>query len=289
MKTRAEGAQPRRERFDLAWLGGVAEKHFRKVRPGVDELPWGTLDPSKYPVDLVDRARISWTEAAYNEYCTAAAFSELLLALLAAKAPVDLVGMASDFVADEVLHVELTSRIAMELGGGAPYEIDFTNLHRKPSVELTPRQRANELVVHVCCVGEAFSLPMLASAFGSATHPLTKQVLERIVQDEAPHGRFGFLYLDWAANDLDAPERARLAEVALETIHDLAPLWQRLQSRVTDGITTEGYRIEDVRELGWTESSLYKERARRAVREEVVAPLARYGIVLPEERLEALL
>src|SRR5690606_13022518 len=131
--------------------------------------------------ELVDRARVSWTEAAYNEYCTAAAFSELLGALLAAKAPVDLVGMASDFVADEILHVELTSRVAMELGGGAPYEIDFEDLHRRPAAELTPLQRANELVVHVCCVGEAFSLPMLASAFGSATHPLTRAVLERIV------------------------------------------------------------------------------------------------------------
>lgn len=277
------------ERFDLEWLGGVAERHFRKVRPGVDELPWGTLDPSRYPAPLVDRARISWTEAAYNEYCTAAAFAELLLALLAANAPVDLVGMASDFVADEVLHVELTSRIAMELGGGAPYEIDFENLHRKPRADLSPIQRANELVVHVCCVGEAFSLPMLASAFGSATHPLTKKVLERIVADEAPHGRFGFLYLEWAEDRLDAAERARLAEVALETLALLAPLWQRLTSRVDDGVTSEGYLLEHVRELGWTEASLYKERARRAVRADVVEPLARFGIELPRERLDLLL
>ena len=277
------------ERFDLEWLGGVAEHHFRKVRPGVDALPWGTLDPSRYPALLVDRARISWTEAAYNEYCTASAFGELLIALLAAKAPVDLVGMASDFVADEILHVELTSRIATELGGGAPYEIDFEHLHRKPRPELTPLQRANELVVHVCCVGEAFSLPMLASAFGSATHPLTKQVLERIVADEAPHGRFGFLYLDWAKDKLDATERARLAEVALETLADLAPLWLRLSSRVDEGITTEGFLLEHVRELGWTESSLYGTRARRAVLEDVAAPLARFGIELSGERLRALM
>src|SRR5690606_1682875 len=113
----AEPAERMRERFDLEWLGGVSERHFRKVRPGVDELPWGTLDAARYPAELVDRARVSWTEAAFNEYCTAAAFGEMLSALLSAKAPVDLIGMASDFVADEILHVELTSRIAMELGG----------------------------------------------------------------------------------------------------------------------------------------------------------------------------
>lgn len=277
------------EPFDLEWLGGVTERHFRKVRPGVDEMPWGTLDASRYPALLVDRARISWTEAAYNEYCTAAAFAALLEALLQAKAPVDLVGMASDFVADEVLHVELTSRIAMELGGGAPYEVDFERLRRTPDSSLTPLQRASELVVHVCCVGEAFSLPMLASAYSSATHPLTRAVLERIVADEAPHGRLGWAYLEWASDRLDAAERARLAGVALETIADLSPLWQRLSSRVTDGVTTEGFLLEHVRELGWTESSAYGARARRAVAEDVARPLARFGIDLPSDRLDGLL
>lgn len=278
-----------KEPFDLEWLGGVTERHFRKVRPGIDEMPWGTLDPRRYPAALVDRARISWTEAAYNEYCTAAAFAALLEALLQAKAPIDLVGMASDFVADEVLHVELTSRIAMELGGGAPYAIDFERLRRVPPEGLSAFQRASELVVHVCCVGEAFSLPMLASAYASATHPLTRAVLQRIVADEAPHGRLGWAYLEWAADRLDAVERARLAEVALETIAELAPLWQRLQSRVVDGVTTEGYLVEHVRELGWTESSAYGARARKAIQEEVAVPLARFGIELPSARLDALL
>ena len=275
--------------FELEWFGGVAEKHFRGVRPGVDDMPWGTLDPSKYPSSLVDRARISWTEAAYNEYCTAAAMSELLGALLAARAPIDLIGMASDIVADEILHIELTSRIAMELGGGAPYVIDFEHLNRRPDRDRPALERANELVVHVCCVGEAFSTPMLASAYKSATHPLTRAVLERIVKDEAPHGRFGWLYLEWAKDRIDATERARLAEVAVETIAQLAPLWMRLQSRVVDGITTEGYLLEHVRELGWTESSAYAERARAAIESDVVEPLARFGIDVPRSRLAALL
>lgn len=277
------------EPFDLEWFGGVAEHHFRKVRPGVEEMPWGTLDPKKYPAALVDRSRISWTEAAFNEYCTAAAFADLLGAMLAAKAPVDLIGMASDFVADEIHHVELTSRLAMELGGGAPYVIDFENLRRIPSHDLTPLQRANELIVHLCCVAEAFSLTMLASALGSATHPLTRTVLERIVKDEAPHGRLGFLWLEWVEDRLDDAERKRLAGVTVDTIAALAPLWQRLTSRVTDGVTTEGYLLEHVRELGWTEASLYKERARNAVRDDVLAPLAKFGIVPDAAAIAALL
>ena len=111
--------------FALGWLGGSAERYFRRIRPGVEQLPWGSLEPGRYPPLLVDRARVSWTEAAYNEYCTAVAFADLVRALLECNAPIDLVGMAGDFLADEMSHVELTSRIAMELGGGAPYEVDF--------------------------------------------------------------------------------------------------------------------------------------------------------------------
>jgi hypothetical protein len=280
-----------KEPFELEWLGGPAAKHFRSVRPKVDELPWGTLAArlGDYPQLLLDRARVSWTEAAYNEYCTAAAFAELLQLMLQSRAPLDLIGMASDFVADEILHVELTSRIAMELGGGAPYRIDFEQLTPRIDHSLGPRQQTNELMVRLCCVGEAFSIRMLAGCLGSAAHPLTRAVLERIVQDEAPHGRLGWLYLDWAEEHLDDVERKRLADVALEALQQFEPFWKRLRSRVSDGVTSEGFLLSQVHELGWMESSAYARTARETIRGDVVAPLARRGIVLPPERVAAAL
>ncbi|GAC1580548.1 MAG: hypothetical protein NVS3B20_26510 [Polyangiales bacterium] len=277
-------------RFDLEWRGGAAEKYFRRIRPGVEEMPWGTLDVSHMPLQLVERARVSWTEAAYNEYCTAAAFAQLVSALLAARAPVDLVAMASDFLADELLHVELASRLAMELGGGAPYDVDFARLVPPPSrPNLSPLALATELVVRFCCVGEAFSVHMLAGSLRSATHPLPRAVLRRIVHDEAPHGQFGWQYLDWAADQLDDAERARLSQVAVAELQIFGNIYRRLQSRVTNGITSEGFRIEDVRILGWMESSEYAMLARDAVVTSVVRPLDRYGIVLPAEEVRRLI
>ena len=277
------------EAFSLEWFGGAAERHFRKLRPGVDELPWGTLPVSDYPPLLVDRARVAWTEAAYNEYCTAVAFSQLLHALLLAKAPIDLIGMASDFVADEVLHIELTSRVAMELGGGAPYTFSPHLLSQALAEGLTPLQRANDLVVRVCCVGEAFSLPMLAGCMRAAAHPLTRAILERIVVDESPHGRFGWLYLDWADDKLDDGERARLAAVARETLGWFSPFWKKLRSTVSDGVTSEGFLLEHVNQLGWMEAGSYVQTARNAVQNEVLAPLAEYGIELEARDIEQLL
>lgn len=280
--------------FDLEWFGGAPERYFRKLRPGVEELPWGTLRPADYPPLLVERARISWTEAAFNEYCTAAAFSDLLGALLAVRAPIDLIGMASDFVTDELLHVELTARLAMELGGGAPYQVDFEALTRRLAPApgaASAQQRANELVMRVCCVGEAFSVPMLSGCMQSAAHPLTRGVLEMIVRDEAPHGRFGWLYLDWCAESpgFDDAERARLAGVALGELEIFQRYWKRLRSTVKDGRTSEGFLLSHVNQLGWMDSESYAAAARQAVREGIVTPLARHGIELPPAAVDALL
>jgi hypothetical protein len=277
------------EPFELAWMGAVAERHVRRKRPGVDELPWGTLRLRDYPPLLVERARVSWTEGAFNEYCSAAAFAEVCAALLAARAPIDLVGMAGDFVGDEMLHVELNARLAMELGGGAPYRVDFAELAPRPSRRLTPLQRASDLVVRVCCVGEAYSVPMLAGSMQAARHPLTRAVLERIAQDEPPHARLGWLYLEWAAPSFDARERARLARVALDALAGMQPYWKRLQSRVREGVTSEGFELAHVHELGWMEAQAYGATARRVVREDVVAPLRACGIELDEAAVAELL
>ena len=278
-----------RRPFDLEWLEGQAEAYFRRLRPGVEELPWGSLDPRDYPDELVDRARVSWTEGAYNEYCSAAAFSALLGALLEAAAPVDLVGMAGEFVADEMLHTELNARVAMELGGGAPYLVDFEALAPRPDADLSPLQRAAELAVRVSCVGEAFSLPMLVGSMRAAAHPLTRAVLQRIARDEVPHARVGWLFLDWASTRLDDAERARLAAVALDALRDQEPYWKQVRSRVSDGVTSEGFQLLHVRQLGWMEAGEYAAEARRAVREEIVAPLARAGIEIPAAEVATLL
>lgn len=278
-----------KEPFALDWLGGPAARAFRKLRPGIDELPWGTLNPADYPPVLVERARTSWTEASYNEYCTAAGFTVMLRALLEARAPLDLIGMASDFLVDEVLHAELTARLAMALGGADLRLVDFSALVLDPDPKLSPLARANEEVVRLCCVSEAFSVPVLNACAKTAAHPLTKGVLQQIVKDEVPHALFGRYYLEWVGDLLDDDERTRLGHVALDTLRTLAPFWALLTSRVVDGVTTEGFRIEDVYALGWADAETYAATARRAVRDDILAPLAFVGIVPDPDEVEALL
>jgi hypothetical protein len=274
-----------KEPFELEWMGGPAEHHFRKARPGIDDLPWGTLDTSAYPPQVVAAARATWTESAYTEYRAVAAFSEVLGALCETKAPLDLIGMASSFVADEVVHVELCSRVAMELGGGVPRPVDFEALVVRPDRALSPFERANELVLRVSCIAEAFSGRMAVSAMRGTTHPLTRGVYERIVADESLHYRLGGLYFEWASERMEDDERLRLAGVARRTLEALSPMWKRRKAESP----RRNASLQQIQEIGWIESRLYAGHVHAAVREAIVAPLASYGIELGREEVEALL
>src|SRR5205085_1412380 len=80
--------------FELSWRGGATEARLHRVRPGIDELPWGTLDLSRYPDAHGVEARKVWSNGVFTEYASAAAFSALTTAMLQCGAPVDLVAMS---------------------------------------------------------------------------------------------------------------------------------------------------------------------------------------------------
>jgi hypothetical protein len=255
-----------RSLFEIEWCGGAAEKHYRKLRPFSAELPWGTVDLGRYEPELVQRSRLAWTTVAISEYRAAVALADLQRAMLVAKAPLDLVGMAGDFVADEALHVELASRLAMELGGAAPIELDFEGMSNPQPSGMSAREHANELVLRVACIAETLSGAFAVETLSVVEHPLMSAIVERIARDESRHKRLGWLYMDWASEDMNDSERVRLGSVATTSLARLSPVWRdRGSGRPTH-------------ELGWLEPRAFRERAMKTVREEILAPLRRLGI-----------
>jgi hypothetical protein len=272
--------------FELEWLGGAAEHRFRKARPGTDDLPWGTVEPSKYDPAAVDRARGSWTEVAINEYRAVASFSEVLRALVDVKAPLDLLGMTSDFLADECAHVELASRMAMELGGAAPRIVDFDRFTAPPSKGLTSFQRANELVLRVSCISEAFSGGTATVSFEATSHPLPRAVYESILRDEAHHRRLGGLYFEWALARIDEGELHRLGQIMLASLRGLAPFWR---SRAAKSAAAPAWSEADLQTLGWLGPAQFAPVAKDVVVRDILDPLATIGIaVTATERAELL-
>jgi hypothetical protein len=271
--------------FELEWMGGAAEHHFRKARPAVADLPWGTLDPSKYAPEAVALARACWTEVAINELRAVASFSEVLRALVDVKAPLDLLGMTSDFLADECSHVELASRMAMDLGGAAPREVDFDRLTARPR-GVTALQRANELVLRVGCIAEAFSGGTATVSYASTSHPLPRAVYETILRDEAHHRRLGGLYFEWALSRIDDDELRRLGQVLHGALRDLAPFWQ---SRAAQAEAPPGWPTDDLRALGWLRPESFAPIAREVVTRDILDPLQTIGIAITPEDREKLL
>jgi hypothetical protein len=172
----------------------------------------------------------------------------------------------------------------MELGGGVPRPVDFEALYARPSRSLDAFQRANEVVVRVSAVAEAFSGKMSVHAMRTTTHPLTRAVYERIVADESLHHRLGGLYLDWASPRFDDAERERLAGVALSTLESLATTFRPPTGAPKRRTAT----LEQIQTIGWVETPRFKAAVESAVRDDIVAPLARYGIVVPQAGVDAL-
>jgi hypothetical protein len=209
--------------FETEWLGGTAERLFAKHRGDrLEEIQWSALQTNHLPLQELDRLRTVWTQSAHQEWCAAGAFTALLQQLLLARAPVDLIGMAGRFVADEMLHVELASRMAMAYGGGVALDVDYDRAI--PFVdEGSALLRACALAIRVSCVGESFSLPVIAHEYWSATDPVARSVLGRIAADEGPHARVGWLVLDWAAPRLSKADLAYLGTIADDAVSALRP------------------------------------------------------------------
>lgn len=252
------------EPFELELLGGGWERCYRRQRPELDALPWGTLRARSYSAEVLRVAREHWTIAAFQEHVTAAACGELLRLLVACRAPLDLIAYATRFPLDELVHVELCARICDELGGAAHAPHDPRAV-APPADATTPALLAAAELAIRFAVGEAYSVPILVATMRATIHPLVRGVLEIIARDEGPHGSFGWVFLDWAAPRLDPAWRPRLVATAATAIGELETIIAPLADAPETGAGAE---------LGWLEPARYVELARRAIDHQVRAPLA---------------
>lgn len=280
MSIAESGGDSRAELFELEILGGPTERRFRKMRPEVEAMPWGTLDVSDAdPNDLI-AARRAWTGAAYQEHRTGVACAMTLKAMIEARAPVDLIAVASRFPLDEMVHVELCARMAMELGGGTEIIHDPSQMVLEPDANATPFMRAAECAVRFFCVGEAISIPLLRATWHVSSHPLPRAVMGRIVKDEAAHGIFGFTYLDWALPRLSEDDKKKLGEQADLAIRFLYGQWDYTK-RTRRAPRHDG----DV--LGWMKTDDYLELAAKAMQAQVIDPLEARGIPIAAQLTES--
>ncbi|MBL8606604.1 MAG: ferritin-like domain-containing protein [Myxococcales bacterium] len=261
------------EPLELEWLGGAPEARLRRRRPGMDDLPWGTLDVHALGEAAVLEARRVWTQGAFTEYASAAGFNLMAALFLECRAPVDLTAAAADCVVDEMDHVELVARLLMELGGAAPLVADFGALAPVTTPGERPVVRAAEVALKVSCVGEALSVPAIAHAHAAASAPLVRAVLRRLLRDEGSHARVGAWFFEWAGDRLSRGDREHLGRVARSAIDAYAPL--------LSPPACEACHLPPDLGGGAGGTAAHARALRAAVDERVIPGLARLGIAVP--------
>ena len=265
-----------RERFELSLFGEGVERRYRKMRPEVERMPWGTFDTSGLSARALNDARIAWTGAAFQEHRTGLACAMALQAMIEARVPVDLIALSTRFPLDEMVHVELAARMAMELGGAADLRHDPDDMIVDAPEGLPPLTRAADMIVRFYCVGESLSIPLLRGTWKACVQPLPKAILGRIVKDEAAHGQFGFTFLDWAVTRMDAGAIAAVGAAADRGIASVKSSWAKARAGRPAELDTSG----DT--LGWMRSDAYYAAAERALEEKVRAPLRERDIPITQ-------
>ncbi len=142
------------------------------------------------------RVQGEWRARIAAEYTSAAVTQHLVLWLMQAGAPPDLIDEGLAIVADELAHSRLSHDVYVAAGGSAPPVLDPTQLGlARVSDELL--LDILRVAVRVFCLGETVAVPLFQHLRAPCTEPVAKLALDRILRDEVRHREFGWDLLDW--------------------------------------------------------------------------------------------
>ncbi len=163
------------------------------------------------------RVRDEWCARIAAEYTSAAITQHLVLWLIQAGAPPDLIDAGLAIVADELAHSRLSHEVYTAAGGTQPPALDREQLglDRAATLELDILRVA----VRVFCLGETVAVPLFSHLRAPCSEPVARTALDRILRDEVRHRDFGWDLLDWLAMvipDLEARVTTMLPAMLVE-------------------------------------------------------------------------
>lgn len=142
------------------------------------------------------RVREEWRARIAAEYTSAAITQHLVLWLIQAGAPPDLIDAGLAIVADELAHSRLSHDVYVQAGGTEPPAIVREQLGLARSSERLEVDILR-IAVRVFCLGETVAVPLFKHLRERCTEPVAKEALDRILRDEVRHRDFGWDLLDW--------------------------------------------------------------------------------------------
>jgi len=196
----------------------LAGASLRRASP-VPREDWVADCAETAPPD-VDASTLAALAKAYGldgceEHASVAAFARLTLHLLSAGAPPELVEMAHRASLDEIRHARTCFALARRYGGvplgPGPLKLEglFSGAHA--SLEATlPGVAA--LCAEEGCVGETLGVLLASDALARARDPFVREVLSRMLEEEASHVELAWRVVGWCIAQGGEPVRRAVAE-----------------------------------------------------------------------------
>jgi hypothetical protein len=130
----------------------------------------------------------AWTMRAEEEHRSAAIFSALGAAVVAEGFALDLAGLVSGTVIDELRHAALCGELAQRFAATTP-RVRMARVTRRLQSRPEPRQRALAILLIEGAVGETLSSALFNAGRHATTEPCSHAALAHIARDEARHAR----------------------------------------------------------------------------------------------------
>jgi hypothetical protein len=143
-----------------------------------------------------ERVREEWRARIAAEYTSAAITQHLVLWLLQAAAPPDLIEAGLVIVNDELVHSRMSHEVYVAAGGTLPPSI----IREQLGLQRTTAALEDDILrvtVRSFCLGETVAVPLFKHLRERCTEPLARAALDRILRDEVRHRDFGWDLLDW--------------------------------------------------------------------------------------------
>jgi hypothetical protein len=221
------------------------------------------------------RVRHEWRARIAAEYTSAAVTHNLVLWMIQAGAPPDLIYDGLAIVTDELVHSRMSAEVYAAAGGTEPPAIDQTQLglSREDALDRDILRAA----VRVFCLGETVAVPLFSHLRDGCTEPAARAALDRILKDEVRHRDFGWDLLDWIVS-ADATARARVEAALPAMLGELEASYGKTNAAVIDD---DGEMADDERAWGLAPPREYAEILARTIDKEFASRFAARGIQLP--------
>lgn len=163
-------------------------------------IPWDQFDASKYSKEQLEASRLYWSRRAWTEYNGTAEFCALQLRFcLESDREIDARLQMSMEQLEESNHCIASYMFAEKLGGyepapltPLPRSINHRGIKEK-CFDLSISLEAI-MIAHVC-IGETIAAAIFEARYRHTTDPVAKELVMRIMRDEARHIAFGWNYM----------------------------------------------------------------------------------------------